>query len=677
MHTATNKRLFIVDGYSYIFRAYHSLPPLTSPLGVPVGAVYGFTNMILKLKNKVSTNNAENIYLILVFDSGKDSFRNEIYAEYKANRPDAPDDLKPQFAIVREAAIALNLEPIEVIGFEADDIIASYAKKAKNEGFKVTIVSVDKDLMQLVDEDINMYDPMRDRVIGIHEVVEKFGVTPDKVLDVLSLMGDSSDNVPGVPGIGIKTAAELINQYQNIDNLINGLSSIKQEKRRKTLEENIDKLHLSKKLISLDFNVELNYDFENFRIKENDEKSLFDFASKYNFKSLLSKVKINNQLIQENNFNSSLNLTKISKSANSIGFLNEVKFVELSQPFDLISLFNRHLSCEVFINFTEGETSKLEVNFDGKKLCYINITNKINSNEANDLFDSVKNEKNEYFEIIEKYFLLGNNKFIFFDAKNLIEKNIFNNLPKYFDDIKLISYLLNGSNEKYNLDYLISSFFNEHIEKDEQKIKYFPQIYTKLKNQLFNSKQNFIYYEMEIPLISVLLNMQKNGIKLNIEILKNLESEFNNLIINLTKEIYLLANSEFNIASPKQLGEILFEKLKLPAPKKTKSGQYVTDSDVLENLSAEGFIIAEKILEFRSISKLLNTYIIALQKEINSKTKRVHTNFNNTSTTTGRLSSINPNLQNIPIKTEEGRRIRKAFIAEEGKVLIGADYSQI
>ncbi len=677
MHSATYKRLFIVDGYSYVFRAYHSLPPLTNKAGLPVGAVYGFTNMIMKLKNKVSTNNAENIYLILVFDSGRDSFRNEIYPNYKANRPEAPEDLKPQFEIVREAAIALNLEPIEVIGFEADDIIASYAKVAKQEGFKVTIVSIDKDLMQLVDDDINMYDPMRDRVITSKEVQEKFGVMPHQVLDVLALMGDSSDNIPGAKGIGIKTAAELINQFGDIDNLINNLSQVKQEKRRNILSENINNIYLSKKLASLDFNVPLNYNFENFRIKENDENILYDFLNKYNFNSLLSKLKIKKELNLENSVvvnNNSQNNINISKS--EFNFL-EIKEVSANQPSDLLALFDRRSLQNIYIYYSEIESCKLQILFSNYEYCVLDVSGLFEVKDGELFTENKNNYSRDYINIIQKKFFDNSNKFIFYDAKNLLEKNIFQKLPNNFDDIKIISYLLFGSGDKINFNYLINKFISGDYINQNVKVNLMDFIYNKLNYLLFISKQNFIYNEIEIPLISILFNMQKFGIKLDLQKLKDLESQFNNLLLKLTSEIYLLANCEFNVASPKQLGEVLFDKLKLPAPKKSKTGQYVTDIDVLEDLSASGFEIASKIIEHRSISKLLSTYIVSLQKEVNNITKRVHTHFNNTATTTGRLSSTNPNLQNIPIKTEEGRKIRDAFIAEEGKVLIGADYSQI
>jgi DNA polymerase-1 len=290
LHKKVQKRLFLIDGYSYLFRAYHSLPPLTDPKGTPVGAVYGFTNMLLKLRNRVEVNNAEEVYMLVVFDAGKDTFRNEIYAEYKANRPEAPEDLKPQFPLVRDAAEALNLEVLDAPGFEADDIIATYAKQAEKEDFDVVIVSSDKDLMQLISDNVNMYDSMRDRIIGIPQVEEKFGVKPDKVLDVLSLMGDSSDNIPGVPGIGPKTAAELVNEYGSFDEIFVNTHNIKQPKRRQAFEENKEQAELSRELVKLRYDVPVDKNLNKYRLKEDNKEKLIEFLRKHGFKSIVAKM---------------------------------------------------------------------------------------------------------------------------------------------------------------------------------------------------------------------------------------------------------------------------------------------------------------------------------------------------------------------------------------------------
>lgn len=692
MNEQTEKRLFLIDSYGYLFRAYHSLPPLTNPEGVPVGAVYGFTNMMIKLKNKVSTNNAENIFLIAVFDSGKKTFRNEIYADYKANRPEAPEDLKPQFPLIRDVVSALNIEAVESIGYEADDIIATFAKKAEENNFKVTIVSTDKDLMQLVNDNISLYDPMRDRIIGINEVKEKFGVTPDKVLDVLSLMGDSSDNIPGVPGIGPKTAAELINEYGDTDQLINNLDKIKQDKRRTTLKENIENIYLSKKLASLDMSVPVDLDFNKYKIKENDKDNLVTFLAKHNFKSLVAKYSD-----AKNNATSEVKIEKVITEENK-----NRKIITINSAEELNDLFTKNKNANISIYYDFNCSNLLSLNFNNDTLCVLNITDSSVKKKDNsgDLFTYADNKddnqvdniiKNEYTNIIENYFGQDNYNFVFYDLKNLLKANIFSKTPNSFDDIKILAYLLSDSESSLKFEQISNRYLQRPIseitvDNSESEVKLNDlniilfDLFDKLKHQLFIQKQNYIYSEIELPLVPILFHMESVGIKIDRYILSELEKEFNLKIINLSKEIFALANSEndgFNIGSPKQLGEILFDKLNLPAPKKTKTGQYLTDSETLENLSLKGFTIADKILEWRMLSKLISTYIISLQKEADRKSDRVHTTFNNTATATGRLSSINPNLQNIPIRTEEGRRIRTAFIAEKGNVLIGADYSQI
>jgi len=688
-----SKKIALIDGYGFVFRAYHSLPPLTRPDGTPVGAVYGFTNMLIKLIAGLDVT-----HLAVVFDSGSKTFRNEIYSDYKANRPPCPEDLKPQFPIIRQAAEALNLAILEKTGFEADDIIATIAKKSAIDGNQVLIVSSDKDLMQLVDDKIFMYDAMKNRLVTRNEVKEKFFVEPNQVLDVLSLIGDSSDNVPGVRGIGPKTAAELIDQFGNLENIFANLDKIKQEKRRQMLAEGVEKARLSKQLITLREDVELGITSADLEVKKIDPHKFIDFLQEQGFKSLVTRV--------QKEFGLSEIPAPIKKEEAKIkeklGFAN-VKITEITDEkiidkITIAALLNGQITVDFEQNFLTLSTCRNDD--EPKEIFYCAIAKEETRHE--DLFSfEAKPDNGLSLEAFHTIFVNKAIKKIFFDAKAFLKLTKISS----FEDVSLINYLLNSSS-KNDLCELININLNENLEErgynkifaelDKCKIpevfsdaakkaeffcfKNFAiyQLYKNLRPQIFSSKLNNCYLAYELPLLEVLAIIEKDGIKIDVDKLRNLSKEFGEKITELTKEIYALAGQEFNIASSKQLSEILFTKLGLESSKKSrKTGALSTSWSVLAELEEEGHPIAQKILDFRKYSKLKNTYTDALPKEINEKTARVHTNFSSISTSTGRLSSTAPNLQNIPIRTQEGKKIRECFIAEKNNLLISADYSQI
>ncbi len=660
------KKIALIDGYGFVFRAYHALPPLTRPDGTPVGAVYGFTNMLIKLLAGLDVS-----HVAVVLDAGAKTFRNEIFSDYKANRPPCPEDLKPQFAIVRQAAEALGLPILEKIGFEADDIIATIAKKSVEKGYEVLIVSSDKDLMQLVNKHVFMYDAMKNKFIGRDEVREKFTVEPERVVDVLALMGDSSDNVAGVRGIGPKTAAELILQFGNLENLLARLSEIKQVKRRQLLVDGTESALLAKRLVSLCYDVPLSIEIDELRIQGFDPHRLISFLGEQGFHSLITRVKKEFSIADE--------AKQTQKMKNEISFF-EVKKIEITsaQMIDEVreeALLNGLATIDYEQDFLTISTYK--TGFMPKEIFYFSV-----KSETGDLFGSSEN-KGLKLDLLKKILQDDSIKKIFFDAKKFFRNS---NLSVVgFEDVSVMNHLLNSS-VKNDFRELVNLNLSKNFEEKELSgIDLFcfrnfalSQLYTILLPRISELKLNAPYSSYELPLLPVLAQIEHEGIKIDTKKLHELSKEFGEKIEELTKEIYTLGDCEFNIASPKQLGEILFEKLGLQSKKKSKkTGALSTNAEVLEELEEQGFVIATKILEFRKLSKLKNTYTDALPKEINPKTGRVHTTLSSISTVTGRLSSSNPNLQNIPIRTIEGRKIREAFIAKSGHLLISADYSQI
>ena len=704
------KHIYLVDGSTYIFRAYHALPPLTRKSdGFPVGAISGFCNMLDKLiKDERENNNLT--HLLVIFDASGKTFRNDIYPEYKANRSSPPEDLIPQFPVIRKATDAFNVNHVEMLGYEADDLIASYAKAAIDEKMKVTIVSSDKDLMQLVKEDVSMLDTMKNRLIQKNEVIEKFGVEPKKVIDVQSLAGDSIDNIPGVPGIGIKTAALLINEYDNLDNLLEKASNIKQNKRRESIIEFADQARLSRELVTLKEDVKLPIPIKDIEIQSFDPKKLISFLKGMEFKTLTEK--------KAREFN--LNLEDVETEELELEF-NKEKEVETETKNE--KDFNKfdYKEYSTIINKNELDKWKRKITEKG----YVAIdteTDSLNAIQANLIGFSLATGINEACYIPIKHD--NADKQIHIDdaihfLKSINEDpsilKIFHNkkydalvLDKYnikvnsYDDTMLISYSLGSGGTRHSLDFLAKKYMShsaisfKEIAGSGKSQKSFNEIsineasiyaaedaditfrlWKILRPRLMSEKISSVYETIERPLAKVIMDMEKNGVCVDEKILKELSIKFENNIKRIEKECFEIVGNEFNLGSPKQIGEILFDKLKIKGGKKTPSGAWSTDAETLNFLASSGNILPKLLLEWRGLSKLKSTYTDALPNFINKNTKRIHTSYSMSSTSTGRLSSSDPNLQNIPIKNDEGKMIRSAFIADEGYSLISADYSQI
>ena len=690
---------YLIDGSGYIFRAYYALPPLSRKSdGLPTGAVNGFCSMLFKLLEDSRSDDSihKPTHFAVIFDSARKNFRNEIYSDYKANRSEAPEDLAPQFEYIRKAVKAFNLPSIELINYEADDLIATYAKMIVDAGAKVTVISSDKDLMQLVSNKIRLYDPMKSKVLGEKEVLEKFGVKPNQVIDVQSLAGDSSDNVPGVPGIGVKTAAELISKYGTLDVLLKNIKEIKQNKRRETLLANKDKAILSKKLVTLKNDVPVKETLESFILKDVEKNKLFNFLRDMEFNRLLS-LAISFYGEAENSSTDSKNV-KIKKIEQKINTKNYECILDEKNLDKWIKVLN-----EKKVIAVDTETSSLlplETNLVGisfsygpNKACYIPLAHKKGKGLKKDLV--IKKIK----PILEDLSIKKVGQNMKFDLivfkKNGIEIN-----P--IEDTMLISYTLDAGSNRHNMDTLSELHLNhktitfkELVGSGKNKLNFIDieldkateyaaedadvtlRLYEYLKNRLDQEKLNKIYEYFEKPMVKLLSKLEFNGIKVDVDHLKKLSKQFENKLKKIEKDIYVIAGREFNIGSPKQLGEIIYNELKIAKLKKTKKGSLATNANVLEDLAFTGHKFPNLILEWRQLSKLKNTYTDALQEHVNLKTKRVHTSFLLAATNTGRLASSDPNLQNIPIKSEDGKQIRKAFIAEKNNILISADYNQI
>jgi len=689
---------YLIDGSGYIFRAYYALPPLTRKSdGLPVGAVSGFCSMLFKLLEDAKSN--ENLqkptHFAVIFDAARKTFRNEIYPEYKANRSEAPDDLAPQFEYIRKSVIAFNLPSVDLPNYEADDLLATYVEQILAKGAKVTIVSSDKDLMQLYKKDVRLFDPMKNKFITPEDIVNKFGVGPEKVIDVQSLAGDSSDNVPGVPGIGVKTAAELINKYGTLEKLLDNTHEIKQNKRRETLTENKDKAIISKKLVTLMKDAPVERKIEEFQLKEIDKDKLYKFLKEMEFNRLLSSV----------------------ISAYGEPALDETKTeVAFKEKQLTISKKNYHLitnekQIDDWINEAEEagelaidtETSSLDahqaelvgISLSTKigKACYIPIGHKFKGCLKKETV--IKKLK----PLLEDKSVKKIGQNIKFDFIVLFKQGI--NMSS-MEDTMLMSYVLDAGKNRHNMDTLSEihlqhktisfkeivgtgkkeiNFSDVELDKameyaaEDADITY--RLYKIFIKNLKLEKLTNIYEIFEKPLIKILAFMEIEGIKIDNKFLKVLSEKFKKKINKLEKEVFKISKKEFNIASPKQLGEIIYNDLKIAVLKKTRKGSFATNASVLEDLAFKGHKFPKLILDWRQASKLKNTYSDALPEHINLITKRVHTSFLLAATTTGRLASSDPNLQNIPIKSEDGRDIRKAFIAEKNFTLISADYNQI
>ena len=718
------EQLVLIDGSGYIFRAFHALPMMMSPEGVPVNAVFGFTKMLMKLMDDLQPS-----HVLVIFDAGRVTFRNDIYPEYKQNRTDPPDELVPQFSLVRDATEAMSLPVTELPGFEADDLIASYAKMAHESGTDCLIVSSDKDLMQLVRPGVTMLDPMKQRRISDAEVVEKFGVLPNRVVDVQSLAGDSTDNVPGVPGIGIKTAAELINQFGDLDSLLAGAETIKQPKRRENLVNFAEQARISRELVRLKDDVPLDNNIASLVRPHRDMDRLSAFLSGQGFNSLLASIGAKNAASQKTAPTSGK-----PDSASPFGAILpphvEAPSYELVTTTDALSRWIDEARSQGFIAI-DTETTSLNASSASLvgvalatapgKACYIPLRHVAPASEGAaqggldfagdaEVAETVMLEQMDEAEALSllrglcadpSILKIGHN--LKYDAHVLsLEQNGGLSLTPV-DDTMCLSYVLDaGRTERHGLDYLALSLldiqtikYQDVCGKGAKQISFAEvspeaactyasedaditlRLWTMLKPRLAREGMSSVYERLERPLIPILAHMEAAGIKVDTQLLHGLSQDFAGRIQILEGEIHQLAGETFNIASPKQLGEILFEKLGYEGGKKSKTGAFSTGADILEDMAENGVEIARKVLDYRQLAKLKSTYTDALMASVNNRTGRVHTSFSMVGASTGRLSSSDPNLQNIPIRTQEGRQIRGAFIARPGCKLISADYSQI
>ena len=687
---------YLIDGSGYIFRAYYALPPLSRKSdGLPTGAVSGFCSMLFKLLEDVRSDDSKNkpTHFAVIFDSARKNFRNKIYSEYKANRAEAPEDLAPQFEYIRKSVEAFNLPSIELLNYEADDLIATYAKKITEAGAKVTVISSDKDLMQLVSNKVRLFDPMKSKVIGEKEVIEKFGVKPEQVIDVQSLAGDSSDNVPGVPGIGIKTAAELINKYKTLENLLKKASEIPQNKRRETLLSNKDKAMISKQLVTLKNDVPLKNDAADFVIKDINKDKLYDFLRDMEFNRLLSQAISfygepgNIDLKEKNPIKKNKINTKSYKTISREQELDEL--IKKLNKKSIIAVDTETSS----LNPQEAELVGVSVCYEANEAFYIPVGHKEKTELKKDLV--LKKLK----PILEDESIKKVGQNIKYDF--IIFKNHGIELSP-IDDTMLLSYTLDAGNNRHNMDILSELHlghktisYKEIVGTGKKQLNFSEvdlksatayaaedaditfRLYEILSERVSEEKLDKIYDVFEKPMIKILSKLETTGIKVDDAYLKKLSKKFEERLIKIEKEIYKISGKEFNIGSPKQLGEIIYNDLKIAKLKKTKKGSLATSAKILEDLALTGHKFPNLVLEWRQVSKLKSTYTDALQDHISKKTKRVHTSFLLAATNTGRLASSDPNLQNIPIKTSDGKEIRKAFVTDKNNLLISADYNQI
>ncbi len=760
--------VFLVDGSGDIFRAYHALPPLTRKSdGLQVNAVLGFCNMLWKLMRDMKPEERPT-HLAIVFDKSEKTFRTEMYGDYKANRSAPPDDLIPQFALIREAVRAFDLPCLEQAGFEADDLIATYVRQACEVGADATIVSSDKDLMQLVTDCVVMYDTMKDKRIGIADVIEKFGVPPEKVIEVQALIGDTSDNVPGVPGIGVKTAAQLIGEYGDLETLLARAGEIKQEKRRQTLVDNADKARLSKKLVTLDQHVKLDVPIEDLAVHDPDYKLLIAFLKQMEFNTLTRRVAefadIDANQIDASSSASltsaapaapkqaapapsgSLDLfpapapykangteatgtpataehrttpaelmTRVAETARQ-NKIDRSKYETIRNLDQLNVWIARAQNLKAFaIDAVSDSIDPMQADLCGIALalgpnaaCYIplahrdggdgNIAGLFEAKRAADQIDE-RDALDALRPLLESRGVIKVGDNAKFTRQVLAQRRV-EIAP--FDDVMLMSYVLDAGRSAHNIETLADRWLGHQtlaygeltgsgkaarrldqveigkvLEFSAEKVDATLRIWQILKPRLVAEHMTTVYETLERPLVPVLARMEARGISIDRNELSRMSGDFAQRAAALEHEIREIAGEEFNPGSPKQLGDILFGKMGLPGGKKTKTGAWSTSASVLDELAEEGHVLPQKILSWRQISKLKSTYTDALPNYVHPDTKRVHTCYALAATTTGRLSSSEPNLQNIPIRTEEGRKIRRAFIANEGMKLVSADYSQI
>jgi len=722
--------VYLVDGSTYIFRAYHALPPLSRSDGLPVGAVSGFCNMLYKLLSDTQQGDKPSHLAVILDHSGK-SFRNEIYPDYKAHRPPAPEDLVPQFPLIRDAVRAFNVACVEMENFEADDLIATYATECAAKGAKVSIVSSDKDLMQLVGGEIEMLDTMKNRHIGPDQVVEKFGVGPEKVIDVQSLAGDSVDNVPGVPGIGVKTAAQLINEYGDLETLLDRAEEIKQPKRREKLIENREMALISRDLVTLKTDVPLDISADTFGVADLQADQVLPFLLEMEFSTLTKRIATKLDVDDLEAFQpKDKPKSKKAKAADKKPAAGQSKKNEILGPDVLAPIDAGAYECvrtlkdlDRWIDECVGarmvavdtETTSLDamraelvgisMALEPGKACYIPLAHRQGDGLALEV-PSDLGEQLSKDDVIAKLKPLFEDPSVLKVGQNIkydyviLAKEGIQLFP--IDDTMLLSYALDAGLHGHGMDAL-SELFLDHkpiafkditgtgkkqitfdlvpIDKateyaaEDADITW--RLHHLLKPRLTEDHRTTVYETLERPLAPVLAQMEMHGIKADPAVLAKLSNDFATRMAELETSAHEQAGESFNLGSPKQLGEILFEKMGIPGAKKTKTGAFATGAEVLEDLAAQGHELPQTILDWRQLSKLKSTYTDNLIDAINPKTKRIHTSFSLASTSTGRLSSNDPNLQNIPIRTDEGRKIRTAFVADKGHKLISADYSQI
>ncbi len=712
---AAPHRLYLVDGSGYIFRAYHALPPLTRKSdGMPVGAVSGFCNMLATLRERAEADGALS-HMAVIFDAGRVTFRNDIYPEYKANRSETPEDLIPQFAPIRDAVRAFSLACIEMEGFEADDLIATYARQARDQGMEVVVVSSDKDLMQLVRPGVSLFDPMKNKAIGAAEVMEKFGVAPDKVVDVQSLAGDSTDNVPGVPGIGIKTAAELINTYGDLDTLLARAGEIKQPKRRESLLLNAEKARISRQLVLLKDDVPTAETLEDFAIRPVEWPKLDDFLASMEFRTLRSRLEARVKgLVPPNRAQlTDPDKQQLAETPASEAAPSEATY-ELVQDIERLEAWIRR-AVKAGIVAVDTETTSLTatradlvgicLSTAPGSACYIPVGHSAPNGDGLDLGGGGRPKQIPLDQAVAALKPLLANESVLKVGHNIKYDMVV--LARYglavtpYDDTMLLSYTLDAGKNPHNMDDLAELHLNHSTVKFDdvtgtgkaritfdrvpldKALAYAAEdadvtlrLHRALKPRLLPEKLTTLYETIERPMPRVVTAMELAGIKVDKAELNRLSADFAGRMAALEAQAHDLAEESFNLGSPKQLGEILFDKMKLPGGKKGKTGAYGTGADVLEELAAAGHKLPQTILDWRQLQKLKGTYTDALQEQIGTD-GRVHTSFSLAATSTGRFASSDPNLQNIPIRTEEGRKIRKAFVSEPGHKLISADYSQI
>ena len=722
-------RLYLIDGSGFIFRAFHSSPldAFKRSDGIHTNAVNGYVNMLLKLIDRALDDGALD-YMAVIFDASRKNFRNDIYPEYKANRDDPPEELRPQFQLVRDATEAFGLPAIVKEGFEADDLIATYAREAEAVGIETVVVSSDKDLMQLVRDGVFMLDPMKDIVIGEDEVMDKFGVTPDKVVDVQSLAGDSTDNVPGVPGIGVKTAALLINEYGDLDTLLDRAEEIKQNKRRENLIEFADQARVSRELVRLKDDVETEHTIEDFALRDPDPATVIEFLKAMEFRTLTQRVE--SRFVADGLIDAAETQAALAAEAPSE---DEYELVQDAKALNAWIDGARDAGVVAFdtettsLNAMRAELVGVSLSYAPGRACYIPLGHVEPAGEELDLLgDPVEGGKSNRSSngalkqidiakalkpikaLIEDPSVLKvahNAKYDLLVLARAIEKHLPKEkplAPAALDDTMLLSYVLDAGRNKHGLDELTFRHlerenikYEEVVGKGKSQISFAEvaldkaldyaaedadvtgRLHSRLKPRLPGERMATVYETIERPLVPVIVDMERAGIKADAETLMDLSKDFAKRMASLEKKAHKVAGEEFNVGSPKQLGEILFDKLGIEGGKKGKTGAYTTSADVLEDLAAQGHELPQIILDWRQVQKLKSTYADALVEQIHPETGRVHTSYGMAIAQTGRLSSNDPNLQNIPVRTEEGRKIRAAFVADKGNKLVSLDYSQI